>query len=110
MIHLRLTKIRIDSRTADSCEGRSGYRRGPDGLPRSKPGDGCISRITGLLAGTRGPKSMPAPQRFCNYSTSPNGAVLHTYNWVPGRRGWSVAQGIVSHFGTGEFVRHFSIG
>src|SRR5271165_6643642 len=75
--HLRFCKTRMESPMADSCGGRSGYGRSPEGRPRSELWVGCISRMTGLLACTRGPESMPAPQRFCNCSKSPNGAILH---------------------------------
>src|ERR1700746_3751207 len=68
-IHLRLIRTLRYSPRADSCVGRSGYRR-TVGRARSEPIGGWHSRIIavlacGLLTCTSGPESMHAPQRIC---------------------------------------------
>src|SRR5580700_248649 len=70
-IHLRFTRTRKDSPRGDSCGGRSAYRRGDRST--STPADGRSSPMTALFARTRGPESMPGPQRFFNCSKAHTG-------------------------------------
>src|SRR5271155_1436334 len=110
-IHLRLIRTRRYSPTADSCGGRSESRRGD--RPTSKVAVGCNSRIAALFVCTRGPESMPAPQRICRrLKARPEPACIANNTTSPGpvREGWFVAQEFVSHSIAGEFDGHSNIG